>query len=417
MGQTIAEKIFSNHCGKKVCAGEFVLADLDLVMAHDTTCAWALEPFYQIATRVFDPQKIFLPFDHAFPSPNVAAAKLQAEIKKFADEQGIQVVYDGVCHQVMSERLINPGNLVLGADSHSPTGGGVGALTIGVGSTDAAIAMATGKSWFRVPDTIKINIQGRLPHGCFSKDVVLSVAREMGPDGANYRVIEYGGETVEEFNVPARLTLTNMSAEMGAKAAVVAPDDHTRAYLKENNRLVEFEEIRSDPDANFERVLTFDISNLKPMIACPPDIDNDVPVEELEAQKIPVNQVFIGSCTNCRIEDLEVVYNMWKGKQVKPGLRAIVTPASRRVYMQALERGYMEEFMRVGAVVTNPGCGPCLGRSGGVLYDDEVCVSTSNRNFEGRMGSPKAKIYLASPATAAASALTGVITDPRSFLN
>jgi 3-isopropylmalate dehydratase large subunit len=417
MGQTIAEKIFSNHCGRKVHAGDFVLADLDLVMAHDTTCAWALEPFYQIATKVFDPKKIFIPFDHAFPSPSVAMSKLQAEIKKFADEQGIPVVYDGVCHQVMSERLINPGNLILGADSHSPTGGGVGALTIGVGSTDAAIAMATGKCWFRVPQTIKINIRGKLPHGCFSKDVVLTVAKEMGPDGANYRVIEYDGETVERFNVPARLTLTNMSAEMGAKAALVAPDDQTRAYLKENDRLIEFEEIHSDPDASFEQVLDFDISNLRPMIACPPDIDNDVPVEQVQAEKIPVNQVFIGSCTNCRIEDLEVVYGMWKGKRVKEGLRAIITPASRKVYLQALQRGYIEEFINVGAVVSSPGCGPCLGRSGGVLYDDEVCVSTSNRNFEGRMGSPKAKIYLASPATAAASALTGYITDPRNFLN
>ena len=417
MRQTIAEKIFSNHCGRKVHAGDFVLADLDLVMAHDTTCAWALEPFYQIATRVFDPKKIFIPFDHAFPSPSVAMSKLQAEIKKFADEQGIPVVYDGVCHQVMSERLINPGNLILGADSHSPTGGGVGALTIGVGSTDAAIAMATGKCWFRVPQTIKINIRGKLPHGCFSKDVVLTVAKQMGPDGANYRVIEYAGETVERFNVPARLTLTNMSAEMGAKAAIVAPDDQTRAYLKENDRLIEFEEIRSDPDASFEQALDFEISNLKPMIACPPDIDNDVPVEEVEAEKIPVNQVFIGSCTNCRIEDLEVVYGMWRGKRVKEGLRAIITPASRKVYLQALQRGYIEEFINVGAVVSSPGCGPCLGRSGGVLYDDEVCVSTSNRNFEGRMGSPKARIYLASPATAAASALTGYITDPRNFIS
>jgi 3-isopropylmalate/(R)-2-methylmalate dehydratase large subunit len=208
-----------------------------------------------------------------------------------------------------------------------------------------------------------------------------------------------------------------MSAEMGAKAAIVAPDAQTRAYLKENDRLIEFDELRSDSDAQFESVLHFDISTLKPMIACPPDIDNDVPVESLESEKISVDQVFIGSCTNCRIEDLEVVYQMWKGKRVKQGLRAIVTPASRKVYMQALQRGYIEEFMNAGAVVSSPGCGPCLGRSGGVLYDDEVCVSTSNRNFEGRMGSPKAKIYLASPATAAASALTGVITDPRSFLN
>jgi 3-isopropylmalate/(R)-2-methylmalate dehydratase large subunit len=416
MKQTLAEKIFSNHCGKKVHAGDFILADLDLVMAHDTTCAWALAPFYQIATRVFDPQKIFIPFDHAFPSPSVAMSKLQAEIKKFADEQGIPVVYDGVCHQVMSERLINPGDLVLGADSHSPTGGGVGALTIGVGSTDAAIAMATGKCWFRVPPTIMVNITGKLPHGCYSKDVVLTVAKELGPDGANYRVIEYGGETVEDFNVPARLTLTNMSAEMGAKAAIVPADDQTRTYLKENDRLVDFPELRSDPDAEFERVLGFEVSGLQPMIACPPDIDNDVPVKSLEAEEIAVDQVFIGSCTNCRIEDLAVVYQMWKGKRVKEGLRAIVTPASRKVYMQALQRGYIEEFMNVGAIVSSPGCGPCLGRSGGVLYDDEVCVSTSNRNFEGRMGSPKAKIYLASPATAAASALTGFITDPRDFI-
>ncbi|MEW5975682.1 MAG: 3-isopropylmalate dehydratase large subunit [Acidobacteriota bacterium] len=416
MGQTIAEKIFSNHCGKKVHAGDFILADLDLVMAHDTTCAWALEPFYQIAGKVFDPTKIFIPFDHAFPSPSVAMSKLQAQIRKFAEEQGIPIVTDGVCHQLMSERLINPGNLILGADSHSPTGGGVGALTIGVGSTDAAIAMATGKAWFRVPQTIRINITGTLPHGCFAKDVILSVAKVLGPDGGNYRVLEYGGETVEQFTVPARLTLTNMSAEMGAKAAIVPPDSQTRAYLIENDRLVDFEELRSDSDAHYEKILHFDVSKLKPMIACPPDIDNDVPVEGLESEKIKVDQVFIGSCTNCRIEDLEVVRAIWKGRRIRQGVRAIVTPASKKVYLQALQRGYIQEFMEMGAVISSPGCGPCLGRAGGVLYDDEVCVSTSNRNFEGRMGSPKARIYLASPATAAASALTGFITDPREFI-
>ena len=275
----------------------------------------------------------------------------------------------------------------------------------------------TGKAWFRVPQTIRINITGKLPPGCYSKDVVLTVAREMGPDGANYRVIEYGGETVEGFNVSSRLTLTNMSAEMGAKAAIVAPDAQTREYLKENDRLIEFEELRSDPDAHFERILHFDVTSLKPMIACPPDIDNDVPVEDVQAENVKVDQVFIGSCTNCRIEDLEVVHKIWKGKKLREGLRIIVTPASRKVYMQALQRGYIEEFVQMGAVVSSPGCGPCLGRAGGVLYDHEVCVSTSNRNFEGRMGSPKAKIYLASPATAAACALTGYITDPRGFLN
>jgi 3-isopropylmalate/(R)-2-methylmalate dehydratase large subunit len=276
--------------------------------------------------------------------------------------------------------------------------------------------MATGKGWFRIPATIRINITGTLPFGCYAKDVVLTVAKALGPDGANYRVIEYGGETVEGFNVPSRLTLTNMSAEMGAKAAIVPADDFTRDYLEENSRLVEFERLRSDPDARYERTLHFDVSALKPMIACPPDIDNDVPVESLEPEKIRVDQVFIGSCTNCRIEDLEVVHKVWQGRLLKEGLRAIVTPASRKVYLQALQRGYIEAFMNLGAVVSSPGCGPCLGRSGGVLYDNEVCVSTSNRNFEGRMGSPKARIYLASPATAAASALTGVITDPRKFL-
>jgi len=416
MPQTIAEKIFSSHCAKSVRAGDFVLAKLDLVMAHDTTCAWALEPFYQIAQKVFDPSKIVIPFDHAFPSPNVPAAKLQADIRKFAREQGIQILYDGVCHQLLAERYVIPGALILGADSHTPTGGGLGALTIGVGSTDAAIAMATGKAWFRVPETVRVEIHGELPQGTFAKDVVLQVAQKFGPDGANYQVIEYGGETVEQFDVPARLTLTNMSAEMGAKAAIVPPDKQTRRYLEENDRAVEFEELRSDPGAHYTQTLHFDVVKLEPLLACPPDIDNVHPVRELARERIAVDQVFIGSCTNCRIEDLEVVHKIWQGRQLQPGLRAIVTPASRRVWQQALERGYLRDFMAMGAVVTSPGCGACLGRMGGVLYDNEVCVSTSNRNFTGRMGSPKAKIYLASPATAAASAITGYITDPREFL-
>jgi 3-isopropylmalate/(R)-2-methylmalate dehydratase large subunit len=416
MGQTIAEKIFSSHSAKKVHAGDFCLANLDRVMAHDTTCAWALEPFYQIAKKVWDPTKIVLPFDHAFPAPNVQMAKLQAEITKFAEEQGIPILYDGVCHQIMSERFTRPGELVLGADSHSPTGGGIGALTIGVGSTDAAIAMATGKSWFRVPATIRIEITGKLPHGCYAKDVVLMVAKDMGPDGGNYRVLEYGGEVVEQFNVPSRLTLTNMSAEMGAKTAIVAPDERTKEYLKENDRDYEFELIKSDPDAKYESVQRYNVNDLVPQIACPPDIDNVYPVKEIQGQKTKVDQVFIGSCTNCRIEDLEIVAKIWRGRKLKPNLRAIITPASRKVWQQALDRGLLTFFNEMGAMITAPGCGPCLGRHGGVLYDNEVCVSTSNRNFEGRMGSPKAKIYLASPATAAASALTGYITDPREFL-
>ena len=236
MGQTIAEKIFSFHCGKKVKPGDFVIADLDLVMAHDTTCAWAIDPFYKIAKKVWDKKRIFIPFDHAFPAPNVQMADLQKKIRKFGEDQGIPITIDGVCHQIMSERFISPGELVLGADSHTPTGGGVGALTIGVGSTDAAIAMATGKCWFCVPPTVRININGNLQKGVYAKDVILKIAKDIGPEGGSNRVFEYSGETVRKFNVPERLTLTNMSAEMGVKAAIVAPDGQTRIYLQENNR-------------------------------------------------------------------------------------------------------------------------------------------------------------------------------------
>lgn len=418
MAQTIAEKIFSNHSKRKVYAGDIVLSDLDLVMAHDTTCAWALEPFYAIAKKVWDKKKIFIPFDHAFPAPNTEMAKLQAQIRKFANEQGIPITIDGVCHQIMSERFINPGNLILGADSHTPTGGGVGALTIGVGSTDAAIAMATGKCWFRVPKTIRIEINGRLKKGVFSKDVVLSVAKVLGSEGGNWRVLEYAGEIVSNFDVPNRLTLTNMSAEMGAKAAIVAPDKNTRKYLSENNRTYTFSqnELKSDKNAVYEKVLQFDVTDLVPLIARPPDINNVVTVLEEEKKKIRLDQVFIGSCTNCRIEDLDIVYSIWKERKLSSGLRVIITPASKLVYLKALKKGYIEFFTKLGAIVTNPGCGPCLGRHQGVLSDGEVCVSTSNRNFTGRMGSPKALIYLASPATAAASATVGYITDSRRYL-
>lgn len=418
MGQTIAEKIFSSHSSKPVRAGDFVIADLDLVMAHDTTCAWAIEPFYEIAKKVWDTKKIFIPFDHAFPAPNTQMAELQKKIRTFAKEQGIPITIDGVCHQIMSERFINPGGLVLGADSHTPTGGGVGALTIGVGSTDAAIAMATGKCWFRVPPTIRIEISGTLPRGVYAKDVILMVAKDIGPEGGNYRIFEYAGDTVRTFTVPERLTLTNMSAEMGVKAAIVEPDANTRHYLQENNRPVEFDEnmLKSDPDARYEKTLRYDVSSLTPRVAKPHEINNVFPIDTVEKETIAVDQVFIGSCTNCRIEDLDIVYGMWQGKTLKEGMRVIITPASKRVYLQALAKGYVKFFTEIGAIITTPGCGPCLGRHGGVLAEGEVCVSTSNRNFMGRMGSAKAFIYLASPATAAATAITGHISDPRKFL-
>ncbi len=418
MGQTLAEKIFSSHSGHKVYAGDFVIANLDLVMAHDTTCAWAIDPFYEIAKKVWDKKKIFIPFDHAFPAPNTQMASLQKKIRAFAADQGIPITIDGVCHQLMSERFINPGGLVLGADSHTPTGGGIGALTIGVGSTDAAIAMATGTCWFRVPPTVRITINGTLPKGVYAKDVILMVAKGIGPEGGNNRVFEYGGDTVRGFSVAERLTLTNMSAEMGVKAALVEPDSQTAKYLKQNNRLVVFDTraLRSDRDAVYERVIEYDVSRLTPQIAKPHEINNVFPVKNIEREKVKVDQVFIGSCTNCRIEDLDIVHKIWKGRTLAKNMRVLITPASKLVYIQALAKGYIKFFMDLGVIVGSPGCGPCLGRHGGVLADGEVCVSTSNRNFMGRMGSPKAFIYLSSPATAAATAITGYITDPRIYL-
>ena len=414
-GETLVQKIFSHKAGRSLSIGELAVVNVDYVLAHDTTCAWAINPFYSIAEKIFDPKKIFLFFDHAYPSPNVQASLLHTKIREFAQEQGINIYTDGVCHQVMAERFTYPNTFLLGADSHTPTGGGMGALCVGFGSTDAAVAMATGKAWVRVPETIKINLEGKLPAGTYPKDVILTIAKKLSSEGANYKVVEFGGSAIKDFDVPSRLTLCNMCAEIGAKTGIVPADARTAEYLKMQNRHKPFKTISSDRDAPLAATHEFDISKIEPTLACPPDIDKDVSVGEIEGT--PITQVFLGSCTNCRIEDLEVAYGIMKGRKISPGLKFIITPASRQVYELALERGYLMEFSRMGSVISPPGCGACLGRHMGVLDDNDVCVSTSNRNFTGRMGSPKAKIYLASPATAAASALEGKIADPRKYLN
>ncbi|MFH1095283.1 MAG: 3-isopropylmalate dehydratase large subunit [Candidatus Micrarchaeota archaeon] len=412
--QTLAQKILSAHAGRSLSIGDLAVVRADHVLAHDTTCAWAIGPFHQIAKKVFDPKKIHLFFDHAYPAPSVQASHLHTLIRAFALEQGIPIITDGVCHQVMAERYLSPNNVLVGADSHTPTGGGLGALCMGFGSTDAAVAMATGKVWARVPETIQIKLEGALAGGVYPKDVILCIARQLSSEGANYKVVEFDGPALADFDVPSRLTLCNMCAEIGAKTGIVPADERTAEYLKRQGRYRPFERLRSDPDAEFCESFTFDLSKIEPTVACPPDIDKDVPVSAVEGT--PITQVFLGSCTNCRIEDLEVAHRILKGKSIAPGLKFIVTPASRQVYEQALERGFLAEFSRLGAVIAPPGCGACLGRHMGVLDDGDVCVSTSNRNFTGRMGSPKAKIYLASPATAAASAIEGKLADPRKYL-
>jgi len=413
-GMTLAQKILSAHAGRQLAVGEMAVIPVDYVLAHDTTTAWAIEPFGRIAQKVFDPSKIFVFFDHAFPAPNLQVAEMHGKIERFCKKQGIKIHHDGVCHQLMAERYTYPNTFLLGADSHTPTGGGMGAMCCGFGSTDAAVAMATGKVWVRVPETIKIELEGKLPLEVYPKDVILAIAKKLSSEGANYKVVEFGGSAISDFDVPSRMTLCNMCAEIGAKTGIVPADARTREYLERQGRFKPFEELRSDSDAAFSEVFRFDISKMEPMLACPPDIDNDVPVSQVEGT--PITQVFIGSCTNCRIEDLAVAYRIMKGGKVKEGVKLIITPASREIYESALINGMLLEFSKMGATIAPPGCGACLGRHMGVLGDDDVCVSTSNRNFTGRMGSPKAKIYLASPAVAAASALEGRIADPRKYL-
>lgn len=408
---TLVEKILSNHSQKQVSAGETAIVDVDLLMAHDTTCAWTIDPFYKISKKVFDPNKIVVPFDHVFPSSHASTSGLQKKIRDFCNEQGIDIIYDGVCHQILAENYHNPNSLMIGADSHTPTGGGVSALCLGVGSTDMAILFATGKTWLRIPETIQIKLYGEYKKGIYAKDAALRLMSMLNPKETNYKAIEFDGA---QLGVPERMTLCNLCSEMGAKSAIFPADDKTANYLKANNRTTQFKRLRTDSESEYYKKYELNVAELEPMLACPPHITNCKPVRELKG--LELTQIFIGSCTNGRIEDFEIAANILKEKKVKKGVKLIVTPASRTVYQQALERGYLSVLNQAGAILCNPGCGPCLGRQQGVLAEGEVCLATSNRNFPGRMGSVKADIYLCSPATAAASAISGTITDPREVI-
>ena len=411
---TIAENIFSLKSGRSVSAGEHVVAEVDYAMAHDTTTAWAIEPFNRIANKVWDRSRIIIPFDHAVPAPNVAAATMQKEIRGFAREQGLKVVQQGVCHQIMSESIVLPGMLVVGADSHTPTQGGLGALACGVGSTDIAIAFASGKLWFKVPESMRVRIEGEFPAGVYPKDAMLEVGGRIGADGATYMSMEFYGSAVGAMSIGSRMTIGNMCSEMGAKCAIVPPDQKTFDYVRGREGFESMKPVYADDDAEYSSELEINVDGMEPQIACPHDIDNAKSVREVEGKE--VDQVFIGSCTNGRTEDLHIARSILEGRKVAEGVRLIVVPASQSIYDECMRDGTLAALMAAGATVGNPGCGPCLGRHQGVLADGEVCVATSNRNFQGRMGSPKAFIYLASPATAAATALTGVITDPRGYV-
>jgi 3-isopropylmalate/(R)-2-methylmalate dehydratase large subunit len=413
----IIEKILANASGKQeVSAGEIVEANIDVAMTHDLTGPLAIKSFREIgAKKVWDSNKVVIILDHLVPASSVISAGLHRTVRNFAEEQNIKNFYDvgrgGVCHQVMPEKgHVRPGEVIVGSDSHTCTYGAFGAFATGIGSTEMAAVLATGKLWFRVPEVIKVNVTGKFQRLVTAKDLTLNIVGRIGADGAIYKGLEFGGSTIREMSIDGRMVLCNMAVEMGAKAGIIETDQKTVDYVKARTDKP-FNPVKSDPDAAYERVVDVDVTALEPQVAVPHSVDNVKPVSEVEDVK--VDQAFIGSCTNGRLEDLRSAAQILKGKKIDKGIRLIVIPASQEIYLNALNEGLIKTFMDAGATIGNPNCGPCLGGHMGILAEGEACISTSNRNFIGRMGSTKSYVYLASPATVAASAITGKITDPR----
>ena len=416
MAMTMAEKILAKASGNKESeAGEIIMANIDVAMTHDLTGPLSVESFEKIGLKeVWDPEKIVIVFDHQVPADSIDAANNHMIMRKFVKEQGINNFYDvreGVCHQVLPEKgHVVPGEVVVGTDSHTCTHGALGAFATGIGSTDMAMVFATGKLWFKVPETIKFEITGKLQENVFAKDVVLDIIGKIGADGATYKACEFGGETTRNMSISDRMVLCNMAIEMGGKTGLVEPDQKTINYLK-GRSTKPYEIMKTDSDAKSLETMFVDVNELEPQIACPHNVDNVKPVSEVEGTHI--DQVFLGSCTNGRLSDLRTAARIMKGKEVSKNIRMLVIPASREVYTKAMDEGLLRTFVDSGALVCNPCCGPCLGGHIGLVGPGEVSLSTSNRNFKGRQGSPDAEVYLSSAAVAAASAITGKITDPR----
>jgi 3-isopropylmalate/(R)-2-methylmalate dehydratase large subunit len=415
----ISEKILAKAAGKKqVATGEIVDANVDVVMVHDLTGPLAIEAFKKIGvSKVWDNKKVVIILDHQIPAESVKMAELHKMLRKFAAEQNIRL-YDvgegGICHQVMPEKgYVVPGSLIVGADSHTCTYGAFGSFSTGIGSTEAAAVFATGKLWLKVPEAIKFNVEGKFSKYVTPKDLILYMIGEVGVDGAIYKSTEFAGQTIRDMSIAGRMTVCNMAVEMGAKNGIVEPDETTRKFLEGRIPKGTFKELKSDKDAQYEKVIDINVSDMEPQVACPASVDNVKPISKVG--DVLVNQAFIGSCTNGRIEDLRIGAQIMKGKKVKSGVRALVIPASQEVFAQALKEGLVEIFTEAGALMCGATCGPCLGGHIGLLASGEACISTSNRNFIGRMGSPEANVYLASPAVVAASALTGKLTDPRTL--
>ncbi len=416
MGKTISEKILSDRSGKDAYAGDIVVASVDVACAQDGTGPLTVKQLRKMnVLSLQNPENTIFFIDHAAPSPKRELSDAHSTLRKFAQETGANLsdVGEGVCHQILIESYVNPRDVVIGADSHTCTSGALGAFATGMGSTDVAVGMALGKTWFKIPESFKIEVCGKFGEFVYPKDLILHIIGKIGADGATYKALEFCGGTIDKMDMSGRFTLANMAVEAGAKTGLIKSDDVTKKYLKAQGRESRFKEIDADEDAEYEKTIDIDVSDLVPVVSVPHTVDNTKSVEEVSGTK--VDQVFIGTCTNGRLEDLRIASDFLKGKKVNPDTRLLVAPASRRIYLDAIDEGILKTLVEAGASILPPGCGPCVGVHHGVLADGEVCLSTQNRNFKGRMGNPKGEIYLSSPATAAASAIKGEISDPRSL--
>lgn len=413
----ITEKILSAKAGHEVVPGEIIEIPVDLAMSHDGTSPPAIKTFEKISDKVWDPDKIAIVFDHNVPANTIGSAEFQKVCRDFIKTQNITKNYihgEGICHQVLPEKgLVEPGKVIVGADSHTCTYGAFGAFSTGMGATDLAMVWATGKTWFMVPEAIKMEVTGEFNQYISAKDIVLNIIREVGIAGATYKTAEFCGETIEKLGVEGRATICNMAVEMGAKNGIMEPNREVIDYIckRTNKKESDLTVFKSDSDAVYEKELLFDITDMDPQIACPNDVDNVKDISSVEGTGI--DQCLVGSCTNGRLSDLKDAAEILKGKTIHEDIRLIILPASREILKQAMDAGYISTFIDAGAIICNPGCGPCLGAHMGVLSEGESCISTTNRNFKGRMGDPNSSVYLSNAKVVAASAINGVITNPK----
>lgn len=413
MGKTISEKIISEHADRQLKAGDISVVDVDVVMSQDGTGPLAVSQLRKMGFEsVKYPEKSIFFIDHAAPSPRKELSNSHAVLRDFAAVSGaiLSDVGKGVCHQILIEDYSCPGDIVIGGDSHTCTSGALGAFATGMGSTDIAVGYALAKTWLRVPETIKVNFNGRLNDGVCAKDLIIYLIGKITSDGATYKAIEFSGEVSRKMDMDGRFTISNMAVEAGAKTGLFEPDDITKKYLESRGREDCFRKIYADETAVYEQIIDIDCSVISPMVSQPHTVDNVLPVRDLE--KVKVDQVFIGTCTNGRLSDLKIAADILKGKNIADGVRLLIIPASRDIYLEAIREGIIETLIESGAAIQNPGCGPCVGVHQGILADGEVCLSTQNRNFKGRMGNTDAYIYLSSPSTAAWSAIKGYIASP-----